>query len=169
MTNELLELQNSLTRRVSGWSLPPGILMDDIVGETMAVYWDRLSHGEHIEQPIHWLLRTAKFKYLEMSRQRGNTQSASAELLSEVPGSESALADAPTPAREMDLGRSEEWQNLSSQKQSVIRESIMYGRSLAEVAKEANVNRSTAKSWVSRSIRRMASDPYLQSLHYERN
>jgi len=135
---------------------------DDIVSETLVIFFVKTQQGEKINQPGRWLLATAKRKRLEMSRTEEKMVSASAEMLQNIPTRPSVTKNDWSTTKK--INDSAAWQLLSSKQRFVIQETIMFGRPMTEVAAEANVNRSTAKSWVNRLLPRLASDPHLLSM-----
>jgi len=146
---ELGELRNQLLRKLAAWGLRGDL--DEIVNETLSRYWES-SRSKRIDQPMRWMLRTAKNVRSEIQRSCGNAIHKFESVRSSYDKSEFP---------QIDLSRCHAWTELSSEQQYVIRETIMFDRPVATVAREAGVKRSTAKSWKKRLPPRLAGDPFI--------
>ena len=157
--NSLTSLQSDLEQQIKAWEMPPGVTREEIVTEAMSTYWLAWCSGRRIEKPVQWLLATARRKKLELFRRNNSfVRPTDAQLealfcpMTRLHGTRIRLKE------------SKSWADFSPKQRFVLRETIMHGRPVSEVAAEVNIKRSTAKSWVSRLPRRLAGDTYFQSL-----
>lgn len=162
---ELASHQKWLDKHVRQWRLPSGLDPEDIVAEAILLLCERSGSGVcPIADPRRWLLRAAKLKKLEQIRVANRFRLAD---VNDSRSAEQTKANTDRGVMEV-IGHSDAWRCLEDQHRYVIEQCVMLGRSHADVARELNMKRQTVGGWVQRDLRRLASDPVVQSLKNRR-
>ncbi|MFG0335217.1 MAG: RNA polymerase sigma factor [Maioricimonas sp. JB049] len=157
VAEDVAELQKKLKR----WPQYSAAEREEILSETAFKYMLRLrTKTDPIRNPDHWLVRTAQFVGRNL-RRPSREKTASPESVADRRFTSDA-PDRENQCRPIDFSKSEAWTKLSDKQRRVLQMRYVEEMTVEDAASELGVPRSTAKSWISRSLLRLACDEYLR-------
>lgn len=148
--------------RVRRWKRRKGEDLEEIVANTLFEYAKFKSSECVVENPLHWLLRTAKYKRLEWHRSETSARRAIDAITPQVSQwhNKKPLT---TPWHEMVTEESShinwdsipDWQGISKERKEMLHLVCVSDWRVTHAARALGVKRTTAKSWIARDLRRL--------------
>ena len=156
---------DSFVEKVRGWRYLTPYQADDVVIETLEQLATKIANGEKIENPLAWLLSSAKFVRLAvLRRQHEHSQFYESRDPNEIVDKEVPKRPISTKTHQISKRLHAVVAKLSENQQAVLWMHGVKDISIAEVAKALGVPRSTANSWYQRACHRIEANQDLNEL-----
>lgn len=149
------------TNRVESWFRLSQEQRDEVISQSLAVFSQKVNRGERIEEPLRWLMKTAKLLRRAIIRQEQKRVKCESRDLTELEDSISIQSFPSEDEIRISDAVDKALSRLSENEQSMIRMHDVKEITISNAARALGVSRSTAKSWYSRARRKLQRDPTL--------
>ncbi|WP_437192510.1 RNA polymerase sigma factor [Planctomicrobium sp. SH527] len=167
LTDEIIRDFEKITNKWKKFSMTE---RDEIFSNALLIFHTHNSTKE-IEQPLYWLVSTAKKIQFEVLRERKKQhavdEAARVTCVSKQRLScNSSNSEAPRRSKVLEkrFANIDTWKKLTAHHRELIIKVYVENLSVSAAAREIGIPRSTAKSWISRDLARLRRDLALQNL-----